>query len=216
MKTVDPSFFAMLQNAPEDGIVPRWFVSFIARTWPDGAGKTTKQTVSFWSGDAPVTVEVRSLIDGQISARVFEGSVDLDTGESVSTSSLEVNTRNLNLTMLNPAVEAAARGLDLRAARVEIWIGLLDPRTRQLSSMPENDYLGVVDGASIQEGGEDGNGEVLEVRLVNDAVVNLTRPNPAKSSAEEQKKRKGPNGEVDNFGKYAGPVENWNEPWGEK
>jgi hypothetical protein len=216
MKTVEPSFFAMLQNAPFDGIVPRWFISVIARTYPDANGNTTLETKNFWSGDRPVTVEVRSLIDGAVYTRTFQGQVDLDVGESLSTSTLEVNTRTVSMTMLNDAVEDMARGLDCRAGSLEIWIGLLHPTTRQLVSMPENDYLGVIDGASVQEAGEDAGGEVLEIRLVNDAMVNLTRPNPAKSSAEEQKKRKGPNGEVDNFGKYAGSVTNWIEPWGEE
>ncbi|KQS78077.1 hypothetical protein ASG58_06610 [Rhizobium sp. Leaf383] len=100
--------------------------------------------------------------------------------------------------------------MNIRLAKVEIWDALLDPGSRLLAAAPALVWIGEVDGSPIETPGVGGQGSV-KIKTNSDAISMLTRKNPAKSSAEEQKKR-----QDDDFGKYAGAVKNWKPNWGQK
>jgi len=215
MRDLDPDFYAALQVAPERGIVPRKLVTFTGWTWPDGSGNVEAERMSFWTGDEDILITVTSGINNLPSTRTFYGGVNLAVGPIPRVSSLTVETVTIQMTAIAPIVQELVRGLDLRLGKVEIWDALLDPSSRLLAGMPALAWLGVVDGSPINTESEGGD-EVVEIKTVNDAMMMLTRSNPAKSSHEEQKKRLGPSGEADDFGKYAGSVGSWRVPWGEK
>ena len=215
MRDLDPDFYAALQAAPERGIVPRKLVTFTGWTWPDASGNVETKRMSFWTGDEDILITVTSGINNLPSTRTFYGGVNLAVSPIPRVSSLTVQTVTIEMTAIAPVVQELVRGLDLRLGQVEIWDALLDPDSRLLVGTPPLAWLGVVDGSPINTESEGGD-EVVEIKTVNDAMVMLTRSNPAKSSHEEQKKRLGPTGEVDDFGKYAGSVGSWRVPWGEK
>lgn len=220
MRDLDPDFYAALLAAPERGIVPRKLVTFTGWTWPDGSGNVEAERMSFWTGDDDTLITVTSGLNNLPSTRTFYGGVNLEISAIPRVSSLTVQTVTIQMTAFAPVVQELVRGLDIRLAKVEIWDALLDPDSRLLAGAPTLAWLGVIDGSPINTesdgGDEDGGDEVVEIKSVNDAMVMLTRPNPAKSSHEEQKKRLGPGGAVDDFGKYAGSVGSWRVPWGEK
>lgn len=210
MRDVDAGFYAALRDAPETGIVPRKLVTFTGWAW----GGATRESRSFWSGDDTLDMTVTSQVDNSVSTRTFHGSVNLSVGRIVRSSQLVIQTVDIQMSANAPVVADAVRGIDLRLATVEIWDMLLNPRTRAVAGIAPA-FLGVVDGSPINTeaaGGE----EVVEISVVNDLMVMLTRTNPAKSSHEEQKKRLSNMGEQDDFGKYAGSVKSWKVPWGEK
>lgn len=214
MRDLSPAFRDALVNARDRGIVPRKLVSFTAWTWPDANGATTKETMSFWNEDDDLSISVVSQIDNETYGRTFFGGINLSVDRIVRSSKLVIQTVPVRLSANAPIVEEAIRGLDIRLATVEIWDALLDPVSRELVGM-EAAFLGVVDGAPINDEGENGE-EVIEINVVNDLVVMLTRTNPAKSSHEEQKKRVDASGDEDEISKYAGSVSAWKVPWGEK
>lgn len=210
MRDVDAGFYDALRDAPEKGIVPRKLVTFTGWAW----GSTTRESRSFWTGDRKRDFTVTSQVDNSVSTRMFQGGVNLSVGRIVRSSQLVIQTVDIQMSANAPAVAEAVRGIDLRLATVEIWDMLLNPRTRAIAGIAPA-FLGVVDGSPINTevaGGE----EVVEISVVNDLMVMLTRTNPAKSSHEEQKKRLSNTGEQDDFGKYAGSVKSWKVPWGEK
>lgn len=209
MRDLDPGFYAALTAAPERGIVPRKLVTFTGFAWETGE----TERMSFWSGDDAVTIDVISQINNLPSTRKFYGSVNLSVGRIIRSSQLVVQTVDVQMSANSPIVEELIRGIDIRLATVEIWDLLLDPRTRAIAGIAPA-YLGVVDGAPINTQSVSGE-EVVEIAVVNDLMVMLTRTNAAKSSHEEQKKRVSPSGAQDDFGKYAGSVSAWKVPWGE-
>lgn len=215
MRELHPDFQAALNEATQRGIVPRKLMTVTGVSFPDGNGNVTSERLSFWSDDDTVDITVRSGLNNQISTRKFYGGVNLEVGNIVRSQNLVVQTVTVQMTAYAPAVEQLVRGVDIRLARVEIWDALLDPKTRLMRGEPALAMLGVIDGSPISTEAVDG-AEVVELKVVNEMMMMLTRTNPAKSSHEEQKKRVSSSGAVDNFGKYAGTTGVWKIPWGQK
>ncbi len=214
MRDLDPDFLATLVAGKDEGLAVRQLVSVTGWTFPDSNGEIQPVTMSFWSDDDDIDITVVSQIDNQAETRTFYGGVNLDVGEIVRSTKLEVQTVTVSLSANAPVVEELVRGHDIRLAQVEIWDLLLDPKSLKPSGMAPA-FLGVIDGSPISDQGENGE-EIVEINVVNDLMVMLTRTNPAKSSDEEQKKRTGVSGTEDTFSEYAGSVKNWNIAWGEK
>lgn len=204
MRNVDPEFYAALSNASERGIVPRKLVSVTGASF-DGA---TVEQMSFWTGDDDQEMTVTSGITGLASTRLFYGAVNLEVSPIPRVSDLTIQTVTISASQIADPIQQLVRGMNIRLAKVEIWEALLDPASRLLVSTPPLVWLGEVNGSPIETPVINGDGSV-EIATVSDAISMLTRSNPAKSSAEEQKKRQG-----DEWNKYAGAVKNWKPNWG--
>ncbi|KQS79716.1 hypothetical protein ASG25_21915 [Rhizobium sp. Leaf384] len=206
MRNVDPAFYTALVNARERGIVPRKLVSITGTLLTS----MTPKIVSFWSENDDESITVTSGLTGLTETRLFYGGVGLDVGPIPRVTDLTVQTVTVGASQIAPAIQEAVRGMNIRLAKVEIWDALLDPGSRLLAAAPALVWIGEVDGSPIETPGIGGQGSV-KIKTNSDAISMLTRKNPAKSSAEEQKKR-----QDDDFGKYAGAVKNWKPNWGQK
>jgi hypothetical protein len=121
---------------------------------------------------------------------------------------LEVDTTNVVLNHLHPAVLDMVRGHDCRGAVVQIHRGYLDPVSMLLAAPPRIRRLGQVNGAPIDTPAAGGRGGVT-LKVVS-ATRQLTRTNPAKRSDEQQRLRSG-----DRFRRYGG-LTSYDYWWGEK
>ncbi|OLP56675.1 hypothetical protein BJF92_11340 [Rhizobium rhizosphaerae] len=208
MRDVDPDFFAALKNARRDGIVPRRIVTITAKTWPDANGNTAPVQRSFWTDVDDVVFDIVSGITGQMEARTCYGNVDLKVSSIKRVSDLTIQEVTISASQIAPPVQSLIRDQDVRLGKVEIFDCLLSPKSRRPVSLPELVWLGEISGTPIStpSRGEAGS---ITIKTVSDAIMMLTRKNPAKSSYQEQKKRDG-----DEFGKYSNSVKDWKIKWG--
>ncbi|SER57541.1 hypothetical protein [Rhizobium sp. NFR03] len=206
MRNPHPDFYAALVNARERGIVPRKLVSITGRSHTTGE---LVAPVSFWSENDDEDITVTSGLTGDTSTRLFFGGINLVVSPIPRVASLTIQTVTVTAGQISPAIQTVVRGSNIRQAKVEIWDALLDPASRLLVAPPELVWLGEVDGSPIETPPVGGNGSV-KINTKSDAISMLTRKNPAKSSAEEQKRRQG-----DEWNKYAGAVKNWKPNWGQ-
>lgn len=212
MRSVSLNFSNALKNAPRDGIVPRWLISIAAKTFASDPADTVEVMRSFSTHDDHLDIDVISTKSGLITTRQFLGSVNLQVGRIPRFSELKIQQVEVTMSATAPAVNDFIRSNNLKGARVEIWVQLLSPQSRVPVGVPELAWLGIVDGAPVDAGDD---GELVALTVVNEAMVMLTRDNPAKSSHEEGKRRKLPDGRQDDFSIYAGSVKDWKIPWGE-
>lgn len=212
MRSVSLNFANALKNATRDGIVPRWLISIAGKTFADSPADAVEVMRSFSTYDDHINIDVVSTKTGLVTTRQFLGSVNLEIGRIPRVSELRIQQVEVKMSATAPAVNDFIRSNNLKGARVEIWVQLLSPQSRVPVGMPELAWLGIIDGAPIDEGDD---GVMVSLTVVNEAMVMLTRSNPAKSSHEEGKKRLLPDGRPDDFSIYAGSVKQWREPWGE-
>jgi hypothetical protein len=208
MRDPHPDFYAALVNARERGIVPRKLVSITGRSITTGA---LLDPISFWSENDDQDITVTSGLTGATSTRLFFGGVNLMVSAIPRVANLTIQTVALTASQIAPAVQEAVRGVNIRQAKVEIWDALLDPTSRLLAAPPALVWLGEVDGSPIETPPVGSQSGSVKINTVSDAISMLTRKNPAKSSAEEQKRRQG-----DEWRKYAGAVKNWKPNWGQE
>ncbi len=152
------------------------------------------------------------MIDGRTGGAVtrpYRGAGELlQIGRIPRTSDFTVQSLDIDLSQIAPAVQQMVRGYDVRLARVEIHEIVLDTVSRISVDAPKPSFIGIVDDAPIETPAV---GEQGSVRFTcrSDAMLMLTRTNPAKSSDAAQQLRSG-----DRFSRYAGVVQSWDIKWG--
>lgn len=122
---------------------------------------------------------------------------------------LEVDTIQIVLNHLHPAVETMIRGHDCRNARVDVWRGYLDPDSMLLAATPRPRFRGSINGAPILTGVVGGEGNVT-LKVVSMTRV-LTKTSTLLRSDESQRLRGGDRGR-----RYNGTAYRWPISWGGK
>lgn len=206
MRNLDTSFADALNASRDSGIVPRTFVYVTAKDRDTGA----PVSIGLWSGDEDVDFTVISGVTGLPVTRSYYGAVNLSVSSIPRVSDLTTQTVTIEMSQVAEITQLLVRGYDVRLAKVEIHEITLDTSSRLPSAVPDIAFLGEVDGAPIDTPavGQDGR---ITISLVSDAISMLERVNPAKSSAEGQKRRSG-----DQWGKYSSTVGSWKIPWGQE
>lgn len=194
-----------LVNARDKGIVPRDFLWLTVRDLETAE----PSTFGFWSGDYPIDITVISGTTGLEVTRTYVGDVNLVIGERRRVSNLTMQTLDVSLSAIAPAVQDIMRGYDVRLAKVEVHACLLDTETRLPVDEPEIDFLGEVNGIDVRTAAAGGE-SALRLAVVSDAISMLTRKNPRKRSYEGQMRRSG-----DAINIYSNAVANWQVNWGE-
>ncbi|MAU20617.1 MAG: hypothetical protein CMH13_08800 [Martelella sp.] len=204
MKNVSASFMAALTGARENGLVVRSLVYVTARERATGV----PVSLGFWTGGEDLDIDVIDGESGAIVTRTYLGDVNLDVQEIPRVSDMTIQTIDIRLSQIAPAVQQLVRGWDARLAAVEVHQLLIDPATGQAVGPAEITFLGVVDGEPVATpaAGEEGG---ITLNVISAAIAMLSRTNPLKSSYEGQKRR-----QDDQWGQYSGVVENWDIPWG--
>jgi hypothetical protein len=121
---------------------------------------------------------------------------------------LEVDTMQVMLNPLHPAVMAMHRGHDCRNAPVQIHRAYLSIVSMLPVGLPRCRRLGFVNTAPEEIAGPDAQSQ-LRIGVVS-VTRELTRTNPAKRSDETQRLRSG-----DRFRRYSGTAYQWPIWWGE-
>lgn len=121
---------------------------------------------------------------------------------------VEIDTTQVVLNHLHPAVQEMVRGHNCRNAKVQIHRGCLDPVSMLLVANPRCRRLGQINGTPILTPAVGGQGSVT-LKVVSH-TRELTRINPAKSSDEYYRLRGG-----DRINQYAGTAGLWEIFWGE-
>lgn len=121
---------------------------------------------------------------------------------------LEVDTTEIVLGQLHPAVLDMVRGHDIRGAQVQVHRAYLSRVSMLPVAAPRIRRLGQVNGAPIETPAPGGFGSVT-LQVVSH-TRELTRTNPAKRSDEQQRLRDG-----DRFRRYSGTAGKWEIWWGE-
>jgi hypothetical protein len=121
---------------------------------------------------------------------------------------LEVDTTEIVLGQLHPAVLDMVRGHDIRGAQVQVHRAYLSRVSMLPVAAPRIRRLGQVNGAPIETPAAGGFGSVT-LQVVSH-TRELTRINPAKRSDEQQRLRSD-----DRFRRYSGTAGKWEVWWGE-
>lgn len=191
--------FGLSLLAAREGVAVRWYVWLEARTRDTGA----PATVGFWSGRDPVSLSVAG------ETRVYLGIGGLLRLDPLTFEpGPVVREQVVGLTMISPEVENAMRGYDPRMAKVDIHLGLHDPSSHALLSLPRA-FRGEVDTGPIRTPTVGGQGGV-ELRLVSAARA-MTRTLTAKYSDAAFRQRQG-----DRIARYADVSGAVQVVWGEK
>ncbi len=195
-----------LSTATADGIVVRRAIWIEARNRDTGAA----EELGCWDGDEDVNLTVIRGRDGATVARPYYGGAPLKIGDIVLSSGLTVETLSIDLSQLADVVRLAVRTHDVARAPIEIHEILLSPETGRPLAPDLPIYQGIIDGAPITTPRIGGQGKVA-LRCVSEMMALLDRGNPEKSSYEAKLLRDG-----DEWNLYAGSLESWDIPWGQK
>lgn len=122
---------------------------------------------------------------------------------------VEVDTAQVVLNQLHPAVQSLVRGHKCRNAKVQIHRGWLSPESMLLVAPPRPRRRGAVNGTPISTPEAGGAGRVV-LKVVSQSRE-LTRTNPARASFEFYNRRSD-----DQWGRYAGTSGQWSIWWGEE
>lgn len=202
MQTLDPSFVAALQAAPDNGVAPVYFMWFYAKDRETG----TIEEFGLWTGDEDISITVQSPLGGVTQARDYLGGVNLEVGEIVYSGSLVDEPLGVKMSQIAPAAQQLIRGYELRLAECELHATSLNGGA--FFSTPQLQHIGVVDDAQIAtpEAGSDGS---ISLVIRSDLMAQYTKINPNKSSDAHQKQRL----ENDEFSRYAGVVQSRDLQW---
>lgn len=188
-------------------VIPRNFVLCTVKSMESGA------PVVFGFTDFGEDV-VTNIVDGESGAvvsRAFAG----DGAPIVAIDAMplkigiEVDTTQVVLNHLHPAVADMVRGHDCRNAPIQIHRGYLDAVSMLLAANPRCRRMGQINGAPITTGAMGAQGNVT-LKVVSH-TRELTRTNSAKRSDETYRLRSG-----DRFGQYGGTAGKWEIWWGEE
>lgn len=205
MRSISINNQLAVSQARDKGIIPRDFFWITVKHLETG----DPAPFGFWTGDDTLSVDVMNANSGEIETRVYVGDVGLKIGDIPRVSDLTIQTIEVELSAIAPAVQSVIRGYDARLAKVEVHAGWLDTVSRGIVDLPEIDFLGEVNGAPIETGAAGGESKVT-LNIVSDGISMLTRTNPSKRSYEGQKRRGG-----DEFGLHSNAVKAWRIFWGE-
>jgi hypothetical protein len=207
MRNIPTAFFNALNNVRDTGAIPRQFAYFTAKNRSTGS----PVYIGFWKGDEDITISVVNPFTGLQEGRTYFGAQNLNISEIVRVTDMTTQTINVSLSQISPAAQQLFRDYDIRLAKVEIHEILLDTNSRQPVATPIAVFIGEVNASPVTTPaiGEDGS---LSIDAVSDAIAMLSISNPAKSSAEFNRRRLA----NDTFGQFAGTVSTWKVPWGTK
>lgn len=206
MKNVSAAYQAALLGARDGSLVPVTFVWFRAKNRATGL----PEELGMWTWDEDLQINVLSGTTGLPVTRTYYGAVNLEVSDIPYVSDLTVQTVAIGMSQIADAAQQLVRGYDLRLAKCEIHEMTFDTLTGQLSSAPEIAFIGEVVGAPVKTPSIGNNGSI-EISVISDAISMLTRTNPAKSSHEGQRRRRG-----DDWGINSSTIRNWPVPWGKK
>lgn len=188
-------------------IVPRNFIVCVVRTLDTGA----PVTFAFSDFGEDVTTNIIDALTGVATSYFFSG----DNAPVVSMDAVplkigvEVDTTQIVLNALHPAVAAMVRGHDCRNGQVQIHRGFLSPESMLLVAEPRCRRLGFINGAPITTPAIGQTGSVT-LKVVS-ASRELTRINSARGGEDFYAARSD-----DRWGRYASSVKNWPIWWGEE
>lgn len=202
MRQYDAAFLDALTAARDEGIAPVYFL------WIEARDGETISPVGFWSRSEDVTVTVETP-DGSSEARTYTGGVGMSVEGFQEVTDLTDRPVTVSLSQIADSVQAVVRGLNVRLARCEIHVGLLNGAA--LVSNPQLEFVGVVDevGIPTPSAGSDAS---MSLTLRDEIITQMTALNPAKSSDEHQKRR----ASGDRFCEYASTVSSRDIKWGKK
>ena len=186
-------------------IVPRNFIVITAKD----RDSSDAVVHGFWDDADTVAVNVLDE-DGATVSRTFAGDGAVLSLDPIPMRiGLEVRTVQLVLSALHADVLDLVRGDDPRGAKVEIYRGLLDPKSGVLLAVPRIRFLGKVNAAPVATAAVGGESSV-KLAIVSH-TRELTRTNPAKKSDAQQQLRSG-----DRFRRYTNVAGDWDIWWGER
>ena len=186
-------------------IVPRNFIVITAKD----RDSSDAVVHGFWDDADTVAVNVLDE-DGATVSRTFAGDGAVLSLDPIPMRiGLEVRTVQLVLSALHADVLDLVRGDDPRGAKVEIYRGLLDPKSGVLLAVPRIRFLGKVNAAPVATAAAGGESSVT-LAIVSH-TRELTRTNPAKKSDAQQQLRSG-----DRFRRYTNVAGDWDIWWGER
>lgn len=122
---------------------------------------------------------------------------------------VEVDTVNVVLNHLHPAVQSMVRGHKCRNAKVQIHRGFLSPDSMLLVAAPRCRRRGTINGTPVTTPAIGDAGRVV-IKVVSSSRE-LTRTNPVRASHEFYARR-----DDDQWGRYAGTAASWPIFWGEE
>ena len=205
MRTLDTATLDAIRD--RRAIVPRNFV-LVGPVVPLAGGDPA--VFGFTDFGEDITTNIVDGRTGETVSHVFFG----DNAPIVSIDAMplrvgvEVDTVQVTLNHLHPAVAALVRGHNCRNAPVQIHRGWLSAESMLLVAPPICRRLGFVNGAPIETpaAGEQGS---ATLRVVSQSRE-LTRVNPVKASREFYARRSN-----DQWGRYTGVTGDWPIWWGE-
>jgi hypothetical protein len=205
MRSASSALIGAKTSARDTGIVPRWF--FWARVKDRETGAPVE--LGYWTGDWTIDIAVIAGETGFPVTRQYVGGVNLNIGDIPRVSDLTIQSVSVSMSAIATITQQLVRGYDCRLARCEIHSVDLDTVTRLPVDAPIIEFIGQIDDAPIETGAAGGE-STIQLKVRDDAMVMLTRPNPRKRSAEGQKRRLG-----DEFGRYSNSVKSVQISWGE-
>lgn len=204
MRSIDVNTQAAITD--RSAIAPVNFVLVTARAF--GGGSFVSFGFTDWGED--ITTNIVSGTTGATVSTAFSGdeSPILKIPPIPLKIGLQIDTIEVTLNHLHPAVESMARGYDLRNVPVQIHRGYRDNVTGQLVAAPRPRFVGFVNGAPIETGPIGGRGS-LRLKVVS-SMRELTRVGSYKYSDESQRLRSG-----DRFFRYTDNTKDLPVFWGE-
>lgn len=201
MQTLDPSFVADLQAAPDKGIAPAYFLWIIAKNRVTGAD----EPFGLWTGDDDINQAVQTPT-GLLQSRPYYGGANLYVDPITYSGELVDESTTATMSQIAPATQELVRGFDVRGCYCEIHATSLNGTV--FFSNPQISLIGIVDDVNIgtpEVGGEGNIGLVMRSQV----MTQLIQINPAKSSDSHQKRRKA----NDAFSKYSGVIKSRDLQW---
>lgn len=183
----------------------RSFVTIYARTRDTG----DEVPFHFWNDAGPTTVTVLDELAGGTDTRTFVGGAIVSISDIRLTSDIAVRTVDIAMSAIHASVIDMVRTHDIRAARVQIYRGYLDPATLTASEEAISRFVGFVDRAPIGTSAE-GGASAITITCASH-TRELTRKSTDVRSHESQLKRAA----GDTFYKDTGVVGDWDISWGE-
>ena len=205
MKDLPLNTLVLLQNAPTDGLILRYFVYVWAKNRDTGA----TEEIGFWTGKVPISAYVKKPQDGTSQKRDFVGAGQMLTIPSIpATLNTEVRKIRFKLSGITDEAKTLLRTYDARYAKIEIHRGYFDPATNRLADPAECIFTGYITAAPIKQpkaGGEN----YIDVECSSRSRI-LQRTPGLLFSLETLKKRSG-----DLFGQYLDVAGDWRIWWGQ-
>jgi hypothetical protein len=202
MRSISPTNLALLQARR---LVARDFLWIVARE----RGTNVPAPVGFWSDVENVSAAIVHPDTGGAVTRDWYGSGTLIAISDIPlVSNITVQTVTIQMSQIDDLVEQTFRLYDLKQARVEIYRGLFDPDSRQMTAPAECRFIGFVDEANVDTPKEGEAGAL--VLTCKSHTQEMTRSNPDTRSDASQRRRSA----TDNFYQDTAVVGDWELFWG--